>query len=815
MTVKRAWRPRLALGVLTAVGLLAATVGSGVVAPQRVAASGSQPGPWTIVPSPSQDGPALSALSAVTCVGAGDCWAVGWSTESTGVEDTLIEHDTGSGWSIVASTPPSGSEASSLSAVTCVSAVDCWVAGSSVDADGNQDALVEQYDGSAWAVVGSPNPTGGTDVSLAGVACPSATDCWAVGTYWDSSDAEQALIEQYTGAGWSVVPSAALPAGGTVPSLSGVTCSSLTDCWAVGSYWDSSDDQNALMEHYAGAGWSFVAGAILPAGSSSADGVTCVGATDCWAVGWYYNSNSEVEAALIEQDTGSGWALVAGASLSSADSPILTGVSCASAGECWAAGYDENGSAITTTLTEEYSGGSWSLIDGAALPAGSSDGTLAGVACPSASDCWTAGSYVTGSYSYMTLTEQDTGSGWSIVFSPEPSVPTSSLLAEACVTASDCWAVGSYIDGGGTEQTLVEQDAGGGWFIVSSPDPSGGTQVMLSGVACESAADCWAVGSYTDSGGSGVPLLEEETGGAWSIVSGPGLPSGATSGGLDGVACVSAGDCWAVGSYTDSTGDKDTLTEQNTGSGWGITASPNPAGSYDTSLAAVACVTSTNCWAAGYYYESTGFKTLIEQYAGSGWAVVPSGTPDGVQVASLTGLTCASATDCWAVGSYYLQGTGSAITLIEQDSGSGWSIVSSPSPQTSSVPNHPKAQRAETAAEGDGSAAKPPVPGVVDGGAPQSGSGLQRCGLLQSRLTAAGGGEHPCARLSDTPPLIEQDTGSGWAVVASPDPAGSTNSYLNGVSSSQAPWCVRRSAPPTEAPWWSRPSPARRTRPRA
>jgi len=43
-------------------------------------------------------------------------------------------------------------------------------------------------------------------------------------------------------------------------------------------------------------------------------------------------------------------------------------------------------------------------------------------------------------------------------------------------------------------------------------------------------------------------------------------------------------------------------------------------------------------------------STLVEHDAGSGWSIVPSPTPSGSTQVYLPGLTCASASGCWAVG---------------------------------------------------------------------------------------------------------------------------------------------------------------------
>jgi hypothetical protein len=65
----------------------------------------------------------------------------------------------------------------------------------------NTNTLTVRWDGSAWALVASPNNTAGTANKLRGVACVSANTCWAVGEYdvpMGSTSTGQTLIEEYT-----------------------------------------------------------------------------------------------------------------------------------------------------------------------------------------------------------------------------------------------------------------------------------------------------------------------------------------------------------------------------------------------------------------------------------------------------------------------------------------------------------------------------------------------------------------------------------------------------------------------------------------
>ena len=111
-----------------------------------------------------------------------------------------------------------------------------------------------------------------------------------------------------------------------------------------------------------------------------------------------------------------------------------------------------------------------------------------------------------------------------------------------------------------TFQTLIERWDGTSWAIVTSPNTSTAQNNVLFGVTCESASECWAVGSYYN-GGTGQTLIERWDGTSWAIVISPNT-STTQNNSLNSVTCVASNDCWAVGSYLVG----QTLTERYTAS---------------------------------------------------------------------------------------------------------------------------------------------------------------------------------------------------------------------------------------------------------
>src|SRR5581483_11216779 len=276
---------------------------------------------------------------------------------------------------------------------------------------------------------------------------------------------------------------------------------------------------------------------------------------------------------------------------------------------------------------------------------------------------------------------------WSIVSSPSTS-PTQNnfLYGLTCFSESDCWAVGYYTNDDGFDQTLIEHWDGTSWSIVSSPNTGATHYNYLYGVECSSDSDCWAVGSFWDPDGPFIiqTLIERWDGTSWAIVSSPN--AGEPWNSFYDIKCLSASDCWAVGYYNNHTSIYQTLVAQWDGTSWTIVTSPNTSPTQDNFLSDVTCVSASDCWAAGYYSnDNLVALTLTEHWDGTSWSIVSSPNSTTNFDNYFEDVTCMSASDCWAVG-YYCNTTncfdGAPQTLIEHWDGTSWAIVSSPNTST-------------------------------------------------------------------------------------------------------------------------------------
>jgi hypothetical protein len=294
----------------------------------------------------------------------------------------------------------------------------------------------------------------------------------------------------------------------------------------------------------------------------------------------------------------------------------------------------------------------WNGTSWSAVPMPTASGAvLNSVACSSSSECWAVGYYSTGGI-FQTLIERWDGTGWSIVASPNTSVTQGNYLyGVACASSSECWAVGH-----GNFQTLIERWDGFSWTIVTSPN-HGTAGNVLNGVACAGASDCWAVGSWND-GETGDSLIEHWNGTSWSISASP-----YTGIAYNSVACASTSECWAVTGNGDEFGPALLIAQWN-GTAWAIVPTPAPSPNPDNShaLFSVTCASASQCWAVGFYNNGVAARTLIEKWDGASWSIIASPN-NGTLANYLYGATCASASQCWAVG-YYVNGNRQ--TLIEE-----------------------------------------------------------------------------------------------------------------------------------------------------
>jgi hypothetical protein len=100
-----------------------------------------------------------------------------------------------------------------------------------------------------------------------------------------------------------------------------------------------------------------------------------------------------------------------------------------------------------------------------------------------------------------------------------------------------------------------------------------------------------------------------------------------------------------------------------------------------SSLASVSCPSAHTCTAVGQYFDRAGYwATLAETRHGTSWAIEPTADPAaGATGVTLSGVSCAAADACTAVGSY-VNSADDTVTLAESWNGTSWAIQATPNP---------------------------------------------------------------------------------------------------------------------------------------
>jgi hypothetical protein len=360
----------------------------------------------------------------------------------------------------------------------------------------------------------------------------------------------------------------------------------------------------------------------------------------------------------------------------SGNSTGLDGVYCMSAASCWAVGYFERNGAFLNQA-QRWNGHHWSRI-AAPNPGGTAIGDtsqLYGVRCTTAANCWAVGFYERHGVQLDEALHWN-GKKWSLVATPTPAGTLngdfSELLDVSCTSPERCWAAGEYGNDRANSEVIENQALrwnGKSWSLISTPDPgdaapSDGVSA-LSAIRCASASDCWAIGSFGTIA-SGGALFNEAlhwNGRTWSQVGAPD-PGGDTSGAfnaLQGLSCTSAANCWATGSEGNSGSSPVTLNQALHWNGrtWSAVPTPQPDGTlanFSNVLTSVSCSAPDNCWAVGYIGNLDFNAPVLNEalhWNGAHWSAASVPSPGGLDAddhSFLYGIRCTSRANCWAVG---------------------------------------------------------------------------------------------------------------------------------------------------------------------
>jgi hypothetical protein len=254
----------LALAPLALAGAVAGPAAGATAVPGTAADCSAWNGAQPVAPAP------VSQLDGIAVVSACDVWGVGASAGSGGsIEQTVIEHWTGSSWATVPSFS-SSSGLNLLAGVSAVSASDIWAAGYT-----SAGTLIMHYDGTGWTRRSTPHD--GDSSQLFAVDGRTASDAWAGGNA-NGSTTRNAMMMHWDGANWtpSILPPAATGDGTRIIMVS---ADSATDAWAV----DNTFSNSSMLLHWDGTQWT-ASTAPGPA-TTVISSVVALSPTSVWVVG--------------------------------------------------------------------------------------------------------------------------------------------------------------------------------------------------------------------------------------------------------------------------------------------------------------------------------------------------------------------------------------------------------------------------------------------------------------------------------------------------------------------------------------------------
>jgi hypothetical protein len=261
-----------------------------------------------------------------------------------------------------------------------------------------------------------------------------------------------------------------------------------------------------------------------------------------------------------------------------------------------------------------------------------------------------------------------TRTGWAV--QPTPAPPGSEFYDVFCLSATDCTAVGNYEPSTGPVFPLAEHWNGHTWAIEAAPNPAGSYEDVLIAISCAAASDCVAVGQYVNARSNALTLAEHWNGSMWALTAAHDVPGGSSV--LVGVSCTAVTRCVAVGNSSQGTSAGGTVTDVWNGSAWTLSRSdPAPQGYFS----AISCTGADNCTAVGTALHGT----LAASWNGSTWKRQAMPRPARLNSASLAGVSCLTAAGCTAVGSYYTTG-GQQDSLAEHYAHGRWQVQATAAP---------------------------------------------------------------------------------------------------------------------------------------
>jgi hypothetical protein len=304
------------------------------------------------------------------------------------------------------------------------------------------------------------------------------------------------------------------------------------------------------------------------------------------------------------------------------------------------------GGALAWFAVSSVALGAASTLLPALAPGGSRGDRFADVSCADDLNCVAVGSFLTVNHKRRGLIERWDGTRWTIAFAgPLPGVQPVFLDSVSCPTSHWCMAAGTGQHGRGWRTVALLWD--GSRWRVTTPIVLGGATAMgeLASVSCSAPGQCEAVGSYAI-GSSTVQIAERWRTGRWHLTYQT-APASHRQARLTGVSCESGAQCVAVGNQSNRRNAKAVVVRWD-GTRWRQLALSLHA---RAELTGVSCPGAFTCLLVGATAAHGVYAPAAEQLKGARLTALPVPASSGAgSMAFLYDVSCATTTRCLALG---------------------------------------------------------------------------------------------------------------------------------------------------------------------
>jgi hypothetical protein len=660
----------------------------------------------------------VGQLVSISCGAPGDCAAGGFYTDGIGHQQAFLVSETNGVWGKAIEVPGtarlnSGGFAA-VKSVSCTAAGECAAGGYYADGryyrgpyDSRSQAFVVSETNGTWGkaieVPDTATLNAGAHAVVNSISCSAAGDCSAGGLYANRGNTYRAFVVDETNGRWGIAIK--VRANGGVNSVS---CTAVGQCTAGGDNNPGGSGRPFVVDETNGVWGTAIEvpgiGSLNPWHMGSVSAVSCAAPGECAAGGSYWDGHG-YQVFVASESNGSwgdateppGWTSL---NYTLSEAAGVSSVSCGAIGDCAAGGLYEGGGCFDAAWVVSETNGSWD--NAIKVPGSGCNDVVSSISCAAAGECAAGGS----SYGKPFVVSETNGSWGNAVDVPVP------VATISCPAAGECAAGGGPYDG----QPSVVSETSGSWsdavpvrFAVSCvvPNIAGKTisaaKTMLRHAHCglgriTSVYSARKKGLVIEQGPNAGGALTPGTPVALTVSKGKQppastrwratrarLPANAASRdsqavSITSISCASRRNCTAVGSYYGKGGDQEGLLLTENAGHWsrGIKAvlPANAASDPQVWLTSVSCASAGNCTAVGtytgsgsIYSEDGGGGLLLTETAGH-WARGVEATVHAGAIVTLHSVSCASAGNCTAVGntadSYYCGSCSRGLVLTQK-----------------------------------------------------------------------------------------------------------------------------------------------------